>query len=102
MKLNNLVVDTDAIGTGLYSIICEKGEEAIVAFGMIPKWVIDLFEKQLRDKILSEAAKQVQCTPEEIAPIVDKTIVQDMVNKITRQVSIAIYAEAKRQGKMIV
>jgi len=68
MKSGGLIVDADKIGAGLYSMLCDKGEEAIVAFGMIPAWVINCFEKQLREKIISEAAKQSDCLPSDLAP----------------------------------
>ena len=54
MKLNGLNVDARAIGAGLYQIICDKGEESIVAFGMIPKWIMDLAEKLIREKIFTQ------------------------------------------------
>lgn len=49
MNINGLTVDTQAIADGLYEIICEREEEAIVAFGMIPKWIMDLTEKLVRE-----------------------------------------------------
>lgn len=101
VKINNLNVDADAIGRGLYGIICDKGESALVSFGMIPKWIMDIAEKMVREKIVSEAAKQVCCSPEELAPIVDKAIVDDMTNKIMRQIGTSIYKAASEQGQMI-
>lgn len=50
MKINGLTVDTQAITDGLYAIICEHEEEAIVAFGMIPQWIMDLTEKLAEKK----------------------------------------------------
>lgn len=102
MTINNLKVDADAIGAGFYDIICEKGEEALVAFGMIPKWIIDMAEGMIREKIVREAARQVGCTPEELTPIVDKKVVDDMTAKIIKAVCVAIYKTASERGKMIV
>ncbi len=53
MIINGLTVDIQDIADGLYAIICERDEEAIVAFGMIPKWILDLTEKLVREKVLS-------------------------------------------------
>lgn len=102
MKINNLSVDTEKIGAGLYDIICEKGEEAIVAFGMIPKWIIDLAEKLVREKIIKEAALQIPCSVEELAPLIDKSIVDDMTRKIMHEVTLGIYKAASDRGMMIV
>jgi hypothetical protein len=95
-------VDTAKIGAGIYDIICQKGEEAIVAFGMIPKWAMDACERMLREKIIAEAAKQSHCTPEELKPFVDEALVTDMVNKIMHEIAVGIYAEASNQGRMVV
>lgn len=102
MKINNLNVNTEAIANGMYEIICDAGEESLVAFGMIPNWIVELATKQIREKILREAAAQVMCTPEEIAPIVDMVKVDEMTRQIVHEISVGIYAAAKRAGKMVV
>ena len=50
MKIAHLNINTAAIGAGIYALICDANQEAIVAFGMIPKPFIDLLEKSLREK----------------------------------------------------
>lgn len=102
MKVNGLKVDAQAIANGLYGIIQDKGEEAIVAFGMIPKWVIDMTEKMLREKIISEAAKQACCSPEELKPIVDQSIVDGMVREIMHEITLGIYQAAKDHNALLV
>jgi hypothetical protein len=74
MKINGLIVDTQAIADGLYEIICERDEEAIVAFGMIPKWIIDLAEQAIREKIIAENAKRLNLNFEELKPYVDEKL----------------------------
>jgi hypothetical protein len=64
-------VDAQAIADGLYAIICEREEEAIVAFGMIPKWIMDLTEKLVWEKVVAETARQSNLTVEELTPYVD-------------------------------
>ena len=102
MKINNLNVDTQALANGLYKIICAKGEESIVAFGMIPKWIMDLAEKLIREKIISEAARQVLCTPEQIAPVVDNAVVDNMTRQIIHEICLGIYKAASDADKMLV
>ncbi len=102
MKINGLIVDTETIGAGVYQIIVERGEEALVAFGMIPKWAMDMTEKELREKIIAEAAKQYQCSVEELRPYVSEELLRDTVNPIMREIGSAIYSAASKAGKMIV
>ncbi len=120
MKLNGLVVDTQAIADGLYGIICHKGEESIVAFGMIPKWIIDVLEKQLREKIVRTAAEQMQFSEAEIGHLLEldklgvlttdgveaagfsEDMIRETMRPIVHEVSVGIYKAASRAGKMCV
>lgn len=102
MKINGLIVDTQKIADGLYQIICDKGEEGIVAFGMIPKWIVDSLETQLREKLIATAAAKLQVSPEELAPYISEDMIRATVDPIVRQVTTDIYGSAKRAGRMIV
>ena len=102
MKINGLNVDTRKIAEGLYDLIEQKGEAGIVAFGMIPKWIVDLLEKLLREKIISESARQVGISADELSPVVDQDKVKQMVSEISRAICIDIYAVAGERGKMLV
>ncbi|HMP84028.1 MAG TPA: hypothetical protein PKA41_15115 [Verrucomicrobiota bacterium] len=102
MNINGLTVDTQAIADGLYKIICEKGEDAIVAFGMIPKWIMDLTEKLVREKVIAETAKRLNLTVEELSPYVDEKLVTETVRPIIREISLGIYQAAAKAGKLIV
>src|SRR5437660_2787238 len=102
MKINGLVVDADAIGKGLYGLICDKGEEAIVAFGMIPKWAIDLMQQPLREKIVSTAAVQRGVTVEAFKPFLDEKEIKRTMAEIEHQVVLGIYNAASVAGRMVV
>jgi len=102
MKINGLIVDAQAIADGLYEIICEHGEEAIVAFGMIPKWIMDLTEKLVREKVIVENARRLNLTVEEFKPYVDEKLLTETVNPILHEISLGIYAAAARAGKLLV
>lgn len=102
--INGLTVNVEAIGSGIYKIICERGEESVVAFGMIPKWSMDILNKLLREKVLSEARKQAnitEMTDEELAPYIDQKKLTETVNAIEHEVCIAIYQAASKAGKMV-
>jgi hypothetical protein len=102
MKINGLNVNAQAIADGLYDIICAQNEEALVAFGMIPKWAVDMTEKQMREKVIREAARQLEVTVTEFAPFVDDQKVSQTVGAIMKEVCTGIYAAAKRKGAMVV
>ena len=109
MNINGLKVNTDAIGEGIYRIICQQGQEAIVAFGMIPVEFIEVLEKQLREKIIALAAKQHEATPPDFESVlnqhhlkVDEKLIKETMAPIVHEVSIAIFRAASNAGKMMV
>lgn len=102
MKINGLNVNTQAIADGLYDIICEKGEDGIVAFGMIPRWILDLTEKLVREKVIAESARQLGVTVEELKPFVDEELLTETVNPIMHEICLGIYGAAARAGKLLV
>lgn len=103
LRINGLSIDAAAIGSGIYAMICNRDEAAIVAFGMIPKWAIDTLETALRAKIIAEAAKQVGgITPDELEPFVDAKMLADTMRPITHAVIVEIYQAASDAGAMCV
>lgn len=104
MNMHGLNVDADAIGAGLYRIIQERGQEAIVAFGMIPADLMDMVRKQLRDKVIEEAGKKVGATAQELElmGVVDDSKVSRIVRDIEHQVCLGIYKAASDAGGMVV
>ena len=102
MKINGLIVDTQAIADGLYEIICEKGEDSIVAFGMIPKWIMDQTEQLIREKVIAENARRLNLTAEELKPFVDEKLLSETVNPILHEIALGIYTAASKAGKLLV
>lgn len=102
LKVNGLAVDTQAIADGLYDIICAKGEEAIVAFGMIPAWLIETLELMLREKAIAIAAAQVGVTVQEFGPFIDETKLKETIRPIVHEVTVGIYRAASSAGRMCV
>lgn len=102
LHVNGLAIDAQAIGIGLYDIICETGQEAIVAFGMIPKEIMDLAERLIREKVVAIWAKQLDCTVDEASPYIDEAKLKATVRPIVHAVSLGIYTAASNAGKMIV
>lgn len=100
LTVNGLTVDASAIGAGLYDLIVEADEAHIVAFGMIPKWVVDIFERQLRIKIIDLFAAQTQIPADLVAEHIDEVLMKNTVQPITHAVCVAIYAAAAKAGAM--
>lgn len=102
LSINGLNVDVQPLAEGVYGIICEKGDEHIVAFGMIPLWAVELFERLLREKVIAEACKRLQVTPEEAQPYLDEKLIKTIVQKISQEVTTGIFAAAKSAGRLCV
>lgn len=102
MKTNGLSINAQAIGDGIYKMICERDEAGIVAFGMIPLWSMECLRKLLREKVVTEAAKSISCTPKELAPYVSQEKLNATVSQIEREVATAIYRAASNADAMLV
>lgn len=103
MNIKGIQADTGALAAGLYDLICEQGQDHIVAFGMIPKAIVDLLEKNLREKVIGIVETKEMATIEEISRFFNvKAEVDSIVKAIIRQVCVDILSVAKQRGQMIV
>lgn len=94
LPIRGLKVDAQKIANGIYQMICERGEEALVAFGMLPKPMMDLAERSLNEKITALAkAQNIQVDPKRLKLTVDP---------ILKEICHGIYAAASAAGKMVV
>jgi hypothetical protein len=102
MKINGLTVDAQAIADGMYDIICQKGEEAIVAFGMMPKWIMDTLDRMLREKVLQIAAQQIGCEPNDptFLEFLSEEKIKDTMDPIIHEITVGIYRAAAKKGMM--
>jgi hypothetical protein len=87
-------IDTDAIGEAIYQMHVDNGKAGIVAFGMIDAHIIGAFEKEL------DARLKKEFSPEDLELFSGR--IEDYKNKVTKAVTVQIYATAKSRGKMIV
>ena len=100
MKIRGFEVNTEAIGAGMYQMIQEKGEEAIVAFGMIPKWAIDTLRAQLRPVLIEKAAAQLHVPVEAYNELADEAKINEVLKDVEHHVCLGIYKAASEAGKM--
>ncbi len=105
MKIKNIDVDVPQIAEGLFAILLESDDQeylAALAFGMLPAPIFNAFEVKLREKLISENARQMQCPVEEIIGHVDKKKLEEYVQAIKVEVAKAFYTVAKKEGILIV
>jgi hypothetical protein len=107
MQISGLNVDTKKIGRGMYEIICQMEQEAIVAFGMIPIEINDILEKMLREKMLDIAASQRKMSREEFDELVsvigglDERMIKRTIDEVIREIIVEIFRAASEAGKML-
>jgi hypothetical protein len=94
MHIEGLKINAAAIGAGLYDIIEQRDQAALVAFGMLPADLMNMLKQQLCDKFTTLAKAQGAELPADE--------LKELVRDTEHQVAVAIYAEASRKGKMIV
>jgi len=102
LRRSGLKVNAEAIGRGMYGLITKAGEESIVAFGMLPKWIMDILDAQLRQKVLEIVAKQTFIPADEIECMIDPKSLDAIVAEITKEVISFIYTAAAGRGKLLV
>ena len=95
-------LNADAIGQRIYRMICEAGQDQIVAFRMLPKPFMDIAEAGVREKLVALAAEQRGMTVAEAAPFIDQAKLEGIVSEIMREIGCAIYKAASHAGRMVV
>lgn len=97
MKVNGI-----AIGRGVYDIL-PKNDKAAVAFGMAPKWMMDLLEKQIRDRMAAIYCAKYEIEPDdELIDKIGKTVKQEPINQALKEIHIGLLQAAKERGKLLV
>lgn len=90
-----------AIGQGLYDMMTDY-DKAVVAFGMVPLEIMELFEKQYKKVVIEKWCAKYDMIPDDFDYDLEKEIPQEQINEASRQVTIEIYEAASRAGKMMV
>lgn len=99
--INGLNIDYTALGKGMYDLFDEY-EQAIVAFGMIPKDKMDIMMEQFKDKCarLQLAQWRVPEDDTESFKYIRDHIKKSVLETFEREMCIAIYQAASNAGKM--
>lgn len=105
-NIQGMTVDVQAMADGLYAIITDRDQAALVAFGMLPADLLDLFEKQLGEKYEATAKEQAKtlfgCDIPENLEVADQAKKKAFVRDCLHEVSIGIYKAASNAGMMVV
>lgn len=105
MRISGLQVDAQKIAAGIYDMIVDRGEQHLVRFGMLPAPMMELLEKQLREKVISVAAERHGVTKQELELMgieFDEKKIQEITRPIIREITLGIYAECQKKDGMIV
>lgn len=104
-----LKADVVAISKGVYALICETGEDHIVAFGMIPKRFCDMWEASIREIIIRTESARLGCNPVELnSPEthwrwkLDEDKVGRIIGEASQLIAAGILSEARAAGKLMV
>ena len=100
MKLYNINVDEQAVAQGLLDIMSEH-DKAILGLGMINKPVMDILEKQLKEKFDDLVTRDYGELSEVLRAEADKAG-KDFVRKVSKEITTALYRAADEQGLMVV
>jgi len=109
--MQDVKLECDKVGTKMYHSILDEEDQAVVAFGMIPKHATDILEKQLADK-WNELFKHRSggSTPEEYDGSMTNLGMEPEAVKCrdkwvraqSKEVCIHIYSAASAAGRMVV
>lgn len=90
------------IGEEIYKILDDE-DKGIVAFGMIPKPIIDIATDSLVDKIIKNAIKtwKIKDPDKEFIRNTKKGIKKEAINDFQHKLTVAIFNAAHEKGGMI-
>ena len=95
-------IDYKKMAKTMYNEIISEEDKGIIAFGMMPKTVIDVFQTQLKKHLVKIYGQQYgfELEPEAVKEF-EECINPELINEITHNLTIAIFHEANAQGKMV-
>lgn len=102
MTANGLKINIPAIAEGMYNIVCEAGQDHIVAWGMLPEKFIETLDRLVREKIIALAATECGLSKREVSLLVDEEKMVALVRPIMHEIAVGIYSVARARGKMVV
>jgi hypothetical protein len=88
MKISGFDIDTDAIGAGLYRLICERGDSGLVESGEIPGYALKDIKELLAVKIVGESFAL------EVNPFINHDEVNRVADEIAKEIAKGIYKAA--------
>ena len=110
-RICNITADTCRVAEGIYGMMNED-DQALVAFGMLPKPITDILERQLKDKFDESFKEHSEYDPEGFDAFVTSLGLgrceeacdsrKDFVRTVSKEVCKDIYGTALRAGKMVV
>jgi len=101
-EINGIGVDTKTMGQEFYRMICEKEQEALVAFGMLPADFMAMVEEKVKEKLIKIWTQTLGVTVPEAMPYLDENKLKDTVQAIMHEICVEIYHAASEAGKMCV
>ena len=97
-----MTTDYKAIGKGIYGMLDEENR-AVVAFGMIPKDMIDLATKCYKEKVARLALERYGIEEDqEMLEMFIKAVKPEAVREFEHEVSLAILGAAKDNNALLV
>jgi len=103
MVIRGLKVNAKPIADGIYEYIVKNGDEAIVAFGMIPIEAENLLTRLLREKLIELWAKQECISIATANQVVDERELRAIAQPIHREIicgmSAALVERLKAAGE---
>ncbi len=97
-------VNGRAIGYGAYEVLPED-DKACIAFGMAPKWFMDDMDAKIRERLAEIMAVKWDYKnpkdPEVIAQL-SKSIKQNFMNAIAKDIHLGLLAAAKDNNALMV
>lgn len=100
--MNGLNINYEALGKGMYDLF-DEDEQALVAFGMIPKAKMDITMEQFKDKCARLQLAQWDVPEDDTASfdLLRNHIKKDVLVAFEHDLCIAIYRAANDAGRMI-
>jgi len=95
-------VNGHAIGYGAYGVLPED-DKACIAFGMAPKWFMDDVDAKIRTRLGEIMAEKWDCKDDpEAIELFAKSVKQDFMNMVARDIHLGLLDAAKDNNALMV
>lgn len=102
LEAKGIKVDVEKLGQGIYDMIIETGNAAVLSYGMFPADIMESLERNVDEKIISLAAEKLCLSADEARPYLNKEKLKEYTKPIIHAVTVKVLEIASKEKLLLV